>query len=219
MAAAPKPSQPSPEGEPTAYQLATEKLPAAVREKLYRIFTLAKIPENDPIWAIVGVQTGILEPFVASQPHVEALNKALSTIERAADRINKRSQYLNLGWPLAAIVLSAALSLVGAAIWHDWIEKAEQARRDQMAQAYEQSDEGMWWHNLRATRAGLRSTLGDKDSNGVSRRLTLMVGPGKEPGSWKLTSANLDAGGNAVLTFHNPEPGAAEADAAAAHHR
>jgi hypothetical protein len=88
-----------------------------------------------------------------------------------------------------------------------------------MAQAYEQSEEGMWWHNLRATRAGLRSTLGDKDSNGVSRRLTLMVGPGKEPGSWKLTSANLDAGGNAVLTFHHPEPGAAEADAAAARHR
>ena len=88
-----------------------------------------------------------------------------------------------------------------------------------MAQAYEQSDEGMWWHNLRATRAGLRSTLGDKDSNGVGRRLTLMVGPGKEPGSWKLQAANLDAGGNAVLTFHKSEPGAGEATAAAAHHR
>jgi len=196
---------------------------------------LKRHDDNDELLAVIDhLDTSVvLMDLACRQAQPEAVAQTLAKVEAAVarvaettarqtavtDRINKRSQYLNLGWPLAAIVLSAALSLVGAAIWHDWIEKAEQARRDQMAQAYEQSDEGMWWHNLRATRAGLRSTLGDKDSNGVSRRLTLMVGPGKEPGSWKLASANLDAGGNAVLTFHTPEPGAAEAAAAAGRHR
>lgn len=196
---------------------------------------LKRHDDNDELLAVIDHldTTVVLMDLACRQAQPEAIQKTLARVESVVDRaekglerqtavtdrINKRSQYLNLGWPLAAIVLSAALSLVGAAIWHDWIEKAEQAKRDQMAQAYEQSDEGMWWHNLRVTGAGLRSTLGDKDSNGVSRRLSLMVSPGKEPGSWKLASANLDAGGNAALTFRKPEPGGAEATAAAAPHR
>jgi hypothetical protein len=126
---------------------------------------------------------------------------------------------LNLITLGASIGLTAALCLGGMAWWHSSAEKDEQAQRDTAAQAYEQSEEGMWWHNLRATKAGLHFTLGDDDSNGVSRRLVLTVSPGKEPASWKLQAANLDAGGNAVLTFHKPEPGAAEAAAAAARHR
>lgn len=111
------PSQPLPNGEKTAYQLAAEKLPASTREQLYRLFTQAKVSENDPIWAIVGVQAGILQPFVTSQPHVEALNKALTTVERAADRIERRSFYLNLGWPLVAVVLACALTGVSVHLW------------------------------------------------------------------------------------------------------
>ena len=196
---------------------------------------IGRTGDNDEILALVGyIDTADrLVDVMTRQAQPEAVAQTLTKVEAVVarvaettarqtavtDRINKRSQYLNLGWPAASIALTAALSLSVAAWWHDQAEKAEQAQRDKAVQAFEQSDEGMWWHNLRVTRAGLRSTLGDKDSNGVSRRLTLTVSPGKEPGSWKLTSANLDAGGNAVLTFHNPEPGAAEATAAAARHR
>lgn len=58
MATAPKPSQ---GGEKTAYQLATEKLSPAVREQLYRQFTLAKVGENDPLWAVVGAIAGLVQ--------------------------------------------------------------------------------------------------------------------------------------------------------------
>jgi hypothetical protein len=134
MAATPQPSRPSPNGETTAYQLATEKLPAAVREQLYRQLTQAKIPENDPLWAIVGVQAGILEPFVTNQPHVDALTKALATIERAADRIDKRSQYLNLGWPIAAVAMAFGLSWIVRGWWDGRQEAQKEEARARTAE-------------------------------------------------------------------------------------
>lgn len=151
----------------------------------------------------------------ARDKHLQATQDGFAALR---DELAK-ARRLYLATAGVAVGLAAALCLGGMAWWHSSAEKDEQAQRDTAAQAYEQSDEGTWWHNLRATRAGLHFTLGDEDSNGISRRLSLMVSPGKDPGSWKLTSANLDAGGNAVLTFRKPEPGAGEATAAAGRHR
>lgn len=151
----------------------------------------------------------------ARDKHLQATEAGFAALRDELDKAKR--------WHLAtvgiAVGLTAALCIGGMAWRHDQAEKAEQAQRDVAQQAVEQSDEGLWWHNLRATQAGLRFMLGDQDSNGVSRRLVLTVSPGKDPRSWKLQAANLDAGGNAVLTFRKPEPGAAEAAAAAARHR
>lgn len=211
------PSQPSPNGEKTAYQLATEKLPPSTREQLYRLFTQAKLPENDPIWALVGVQAGILQPFVTNQPHVEALNKALSTVERAADRIERRSFYLNLGWPAAAVALTAALCIGGMAVWHDRAEKAEQKVRDQAAQAQRNAVEAQLAHNLNVAGAKLDFAVTNLDANQWGHTLTVFVVPGKQPSDWKLTKATIDEEGKAAIAL--VDPAASPTPAASPHRR
>jgi hypothetical protein len=206
-------------GEETAAQLATEALAPADRERLYRTFTAAKIPENDPLWALVGVQTAILEPFVKSQPHIAALNKALKTLERAADRIDKRSQYLNLGWPLVAIALTAALCLGGMAWWHDATEKTEQTRRDKALAAFYDAPEGLLLRNLQVAKATPHFALSDNDADGVSHRVTITLSPNLPAGGWKLTRATLDASGNAQIEFSDPSPRGTPSVAQGGRHR
>lgn len=105
-----------------------------------------------------------------------------------------------------AVGLTAAVCLGGMAWWHDSTEHNEQARRDQAAQAYTQSPEGMLLHNLQVTGAKLDFTVNNTDPSGVPHGLNVLVRGGTAPTAWKLRAADLDATGNAVLEFVDPTP-------------
>lgn len=47
----------------TTYQVACSNLPPELRESLYRIFARARLPEGDPLWALIAVQIEILHAF------------------------------------------------------------------------------------------------------------------------------------------------------------
>ena len=171
---------------------------------------LQRHDDNDELLAVIDHLDScvVLMDLVARQGQPETIAKTMAAVEKGierqtavTDRIDKRSRYLNLGWPLTAIALTAALCITGMAIWHDWTEKAEQKVRDQAAQAQRNTVEAQLAHNLNVAGAKLDFAVTNLDANQWGHTLTVIVEPGKQPGNWKLQKATIVEGGNAEVTL------------------
>jgi hypothetical protein len=68
---------------PTAYALIAERLSPEDREWLHKIFRHAKVPENDPLWAIVGAQVALSQSQAKGPLELEALSKRVDALHDA----------------------------------------------------------------------------------------------------------------------------------------
>ena len=65
---------------PTAYAQIAERLSLEDREWLHRLFRRAKVPENDPLWAIVGAQVALSQSQAKGPLELEALSKRVDAL-------------------------------------------------------------------------------------------------------------------------------------------
>jgi hypothetical protein len=127
-------SDPPPQGDLTAYQVATADLPPAIRESLYRTFTRARLTENDPLWAVVAANAAVQKAFLAEwKEHagnlqgpngapptttahgVAELQKLTARIEAAADRVDAKAEVLT-SVSKRLVILGLMLATIGGGL-------------------------------------------------------------------------------------------------------